>query len=236
MNKDTSSNLSTKVGTNCNSVEELEHIIEMISNAKSKTIVSSYIREPLKASTPAEKVKKRPDGYDYVESAWMDKSFKEFSPLYKVELVLHHESMFHIDFIVSVTDRLTGNTELGAGSSRIQVRRGVDNPGPADIINKGNNLTAALTLAIKNAQSRFGHAADIYGKCQEVPTDDEKTRFKTMFKTIKGLNPTRAYTFEEQWNQLGHDFTEYLNNWDIFIERSTAKSDDESKPKTKSIL
>ena len=206
-------------------VEALANIKKMSSTDESSanSIISAtfeYIRKPLKISTPKEKVKKRPDGFDYVESAWMDQSFKTFSPLYDTSLVLHNESEGWIDVIVSVTDKITRNTELGAGSAKIQVS---NNTG--SILDKGNNLTSALTKAIKNAQSRFGHASDIYKKRQEVPSDDEKDRFKSMLIHIKQLNPSRANIFAEQWDQLGTDFTEYLDYWQVYIDKNIQKAE-----------
>jgi len=194
--------------------------------------IFDYIREPLKNPTPKEKVKKRPDGYDYVESAWMDKSFKTFSPLYNIELVHRSEAMGWITYVVAVTDRITGNTELGAGAARVQVRRGAESPTFRDIIDKGNNEAAGLSKAIKNAQSRFGHASDIYKKRQELPTDDEKSRFDNMLVQIKTINPTRAETFKIQWSELGTDFSQYLDNWQMYIERYNSKSVDTNKKQT----
>ena len=124
---------------------------------------------------------------------------------------------------MSITDKITGNTELGAGSARIMVRRGVTAPQFGDVIDKGNNLTAALSKAIKNAQSRFGHAADVYHKLQELPTDDEKKRYEEMLIQVTSINSTRAYTFSEQWGQLGTGYSEYLDRWQIYVERNSSK-------------
>jgi len=200
-------------------MEALTNIKEMEYNHESKSVVAEYIKAPFKVPTPKEKVKKRPDGFDYVESAWMDSSFKESSPLYSNTLVSHKESKGWIDVIVSVTDRTTGNNELGSGSAKIQTSTST-----GKVLDKGNNLTSALSKAIKNAQSRFGHAADIYRKLQELPDDDERERYETMLSQIKNINLTRSYTFAEQWDQLGTGFTDYLDRWQVYVDKQNAKS------------
>jgi len=201
--------------------EALANIKEM---EKAKSEIALHIRAPFKVPTPKEKVQKRPDGYDYVEHSWMDNSFKTSSPLYSTQLVHKSESLGWIDVIVSVTDRITGNNELGGGSAKIQVAKGTDK-----VLDKGNNLTAALSKAIKNAQSRFGHAADVYHKLHELPTDGEKERYESMLAQLKSFNLTRSYTFEEQWGQLGIDFSDYLDRWQIYIDRNTQKSKDTTR-------
>jgi hypothetical protein len=199
-----------------------------IKEMDNKNAVSEYIKEPFKIPTPKEKVMKRPDGFDYVESAWMDNSFKNASPLYDNDLVIYNESDNWISVIVKVTDRITGNSELGAGAAQIQVSKSTDK-----VLDKGNNLTAALSKAIKNAQSRFGHAADIYHKLQELPTDDEKERYESLLAQVKNINPTRSYTFAEQWTQLGTDYTGYLDRWQIYVDRNSQNQDTQSSQGSK---
>lgn len=191
---------------------------------KMKSVVSDYVKSPFKVPTPKEKIKKRPDGFDYVESSWMNNLFKSNSPLYSHELLYVNESLGWIDIIVRLTDRLTGNSELGAGSARIQVKRGVESPGFSDVIDKGNNITAALSKAIKNAESRFGHAADIYGKRDEIPSDDDKARKELINEKLKKLSLTKSQIFETQWKELGGDFTEYLDKWESYIDKVNSES------------
>lgn len=204
--------------------EALENIKKM---REDKSVASEYIKEPFKIPTPQEKVKKRPDGFDYVESAWMDNSFKSESPLYTNSLLWVSESDGWISVLISLTDRTTGNTELGAGAAQIQVAKS-----SGKILDKGNNLTAALSKAIKNAQSRFGHAADIYRKLQEVPTDDDRERYNSMLTQLKTINLTRSYTFVDQWSQLGTDFTEFLDRWQVYIDRHTQSNQDQNTKKS----
>jgi len=191
--------------------------ILIMGQANFRDIVTEHITSIYDRRTPKEKIKKRPDGLDYIESTWMDKTFKEFSPLYEYKLVSHLESEGWIDIIITLKDRVTGNIELGAGSGKIQRRKS-----DGEILDKGNNLKSALTNAIKNAQSRFGTGADVYGKREETRSDEEVSRFKQMSIDIKRINPSRAQMFETQWNELGVDFTEFLDRWQVYIDHHTS--------------
>ncbi len=179
-----------------------------------------YISAPYDQKTPKEKVKKRPDGYDYVESSFMDYETKKFMPLYEFKLLHTSWEFGFINIIVSLKDRITGNIELGGGSARIQVSKGITEPGFRDVIDMGNNLKAALTNAIKNAQSRFGVTADVYQKRESIPTDDERTRFDEMKDQIYSISATRAKQFAEQWGNLGTDWTEFLDKWQVYVDRN----------------
>lgn len=194
--------------------------LSILSDENLRAAVTDHIMSVYDVKTPKDKVKRRPDGLDYIESTWMDKTWKEFSPLYEYSLLMHNESEGWIDIIVSLKDKITGNVELGAGSAMIQTRKS-----DGKILDKGNNLKSALTNAIKNAQSKFGVGADIYGKRESAKTTEEEDRFKSMFAIIKKLNPSRANLFENQWNELGVDYTEFLDRWQVYIDRASEKSE-----------
>ena len=180
-----------------------------------------YISRPKDIKTPAEKVKKRPDGFDYVEGSWMDYKTKEFMPLYEYRLLhLSYENGW-VNVVISLTDKITGNTELGADSARIQVRKNADEPNFRDIIDMGNNLKSALSKAIKNAQSRFGVSADIYQKRESEPTTQERERFTSMCRTITTISPARVTLFKEQWASLGTDWSEFLDKWQIYVDNNS---------------
>lgn len=191
-----------------------------------RSVVTEHITSPFNIPTPKEKVKRRPDGFDYIESTWLDKVTKEGMPLYKYSLLHISESLGWIDVIVSLEDRATGNIELGAGSARIQVRRdSQDPPGFRDVVDKGNNLKSALTNAIKNAQSRFGYGADIYGKREGLRTEEDLERYKRLLVDIKSISQSKAQVFEEQWNELGVDFSDFLDGWQYYVDRVKKKNE-----------
>jgi len=184
------------------------------------SLIKSHINGPYDIKTPPEKVKKRPDGWDYVESSYMDYQAKQYMPLY--EYTLLHISIDHgwVNLIVSLKDRTTGNVELGADSARIQVKQGTEDPNFRDIIDFGNNLKSALSKAIKNAQSRFGISADVYQRRESCPSDNERKRHEDMVVKMKEISPSRAQMFKEQWAGLGTDWSEFLDKWQVYIDRN----------------
>jgi len=219
--------LGESPGINLGAMSDVAKIVANLAVSKMsefQTVVTEHITSPFNVLTPKDKIKRRPDGYDYVENTWMDKSFKQHSPLYSSELVHYSEADGWISIIVRVTDRLTGNSELGADSARIQVRQGAGTqPIFKDIIDKGNNIKSALSRAIKNAQSRFGHAADIYGKRESTKTEEERNRFDSILEDVNKISKIRAQQFEQGWNEIGVDFSDYLDRWQTFVERNSSK-------------
>ena len=206
-------------------IEALTNVILYKSQGHFRDELRNYITAPYDQMTPPEKVKKRPDGYDYVESSFMDFETKKFMPLYKYKLLKVNWEMGWINCIVSLKDRITGNTELGAGAARIQVSRGIEEPKFRDVIDMSNNVKAALTNAIKNAQSRFGISSDIYRRRESIPTEDERKRFELMKIQIYEINATRAKMFAEQWADLGTEWLEFLERWQVYIDRNTIKQE-----------
>jgi hypothetical protein len=201
--------------------ESIKALLDLsIDNDYAKAIFQ-HVAKPFDIKTPPEKVKKRPDGYDYVESSYMDYQTKSHIPLYEYRLLHISFESGWINVIVSLTDRITGNTELGADSARIQVSRGAEAPNFRDIIDMGNNLKSSLSKAIKNAQARFGFSADVYQRRESIPTDSERMRYEQMSKEISTLSPSRASTFKEQWSNLGTDWSEFLDKWQAFIDRKS---------------
>lgn len=224
---------SVEVPTQASNQNVSNDIINSIANIamfdKYKGLVGQKINAPFNVETPKEKVKKRPDGFDYVEGTWMDHVAKETMPLYEYNLLHISWDFGWVSMVVSLTDRVSGNIELGAGAARIQVRQGVETPGFRDVIDMGNNVKAALTQAIKNAQSRFGVSADVYGKRESMPTDDERKQFQEMTTQIKAVSSSKAKIFQEQWDALGTDYSEFLDRWRVFVENNSSTKTD-TKP------
>jgi len=204
--------------------EVFKALVSLSLDQASADVIKTHIAVPFDIKTPPEKVKKRPDGYDYVEGSYMDFQTKQFMPLYKYSLLNLQIVEGWINVVVSLEDRTTGNIELGADSARIQVKRDAEQPTFRDIIDMGNNLKSALSKAIKNAQSRFGISADIYGRRESAPTDDQRARFESLLKEITDISPSRAKTFQDSWKELGTDWDEYLDKWQIYVDRNRKTS------------
>lgn len=204
--------------------KEQSQLASLLLDSQTKSKFVEYVQKPYDIPTPKEKIKKRPDGYDYIPGSYLDFLTKQNIPLYRYSLLHYSEALGWIDIIVSLEDRITGNIELGAGSARIQVRRDAEAPSFRDIIDKSNNIKAALTEAIKNAQSRFGFGADVYRRRESVPTEDERERFSKIHSELKKLNIMYSQRFEEQWNQLGTDWTDFLNQWQEFVNAKSSSA------------
>lgn len=214
---------SSPIPENLEVAEALANL-SLLTSEDFRDELRKHVMEPFDVKTPPEKVKKRPDGYDYVESSYMDYQAKGHMPLYEYSLLHYSINEGWITVIVSLRDRITGNVELGADSARVQVKVGTEVPSFRDIIDMGNNVKSALSKAIKNAQSRFGYSADVYQRRESVPTDDERNRYEEMLKSIDSISPARARVYKEQWASLGTDWSEFLDKWQIYIDRNVKKS------------
>ena len=197
-----------------NRVQELG-LPNMEKLAQGRALWNDYILEPFNVLTPPEKVYKKPGGYDYVESSYMDYCFKKSSPLYEHRLLDSHIDMENgwVTCFVVTTDRITGNSELGADSARIACKKGT-----SEVVDLGNNVKSALSRAIKNAQAKFGHAADVYQKRESIPTDDERERYNNLYKDIKVLESKAANIMKERWAELGTDWSIFLDQWEEYYQ------------------
>lgn len=186
--------------------EELKRVIE-------------YNFKPYEQETPPDKIKKRPDGYDYVEYSYMDKEYKKYHPFYSIRMVGTPQlylQLLYVECSIELTSKITGNTECGTGGARIQLKteakklvesgkRGVL---PFDIIDYDKNVKSALTNAIKNAESRFGIAADVYQRREFAPSESQQAEFN---KLLGELTISEKYTFRTQWGQTDGDYDKILN-------------------------
>lgn len=170
------------------------------------TGIKAYNTRPYMKDTPKDKVKKK-TGYDYVPNSFMSHEFKEFAPLYSHELINSFVDLGHVYCFVSVTDRITGNNELGAGAARIQVKKESDAMSVKDIVDMDNNVKSALTEAIKNAYSRFGICADVYKKREEERPDEFVQRFED---AVKNVPMEYRESYRKAWNELQYGYEEYI--------------------------
>ena len=185
--------------------------------------IKKHVVSPHDVPTPAEKVKKRLDGLDYVEGSFMDYRAKKHMPLYEYKLEQMQVHLNWILVIVSLKDKLTGNTEIGGSAARIQVVKGSDGSDWRDIIDLGNNLKSAISSAIKDAQKRFGICADVYRRRESEPTQEERERFTELAKRLKEFDDLACQRFEQKWETLGTDYADYLDIWENYLESKKDK-------------
>lgn len=196
------------------------------------------IRENILADkTPKEYIKTKPGGnYFYVPAPFMDSKFKEHIPLYSGKFAF--PPIIWKNWIVvgvELKDESTGNTEMGLKAHRIQIgkelRRAItgyfdeqnnwvaptktpEDITPFDIVDMSNDVAAALTDSIKNAQSRFGICADVYDKIVMTEADikEMEDEFLSILMTIS--NPLLKKKYASEWksyNNVTDKFT-YLQN------------------------
>jgi hypothetical protein len=140
---------------------------------------ANYAQSKYKAvsNEPTDKdyVRIKPGGggvsFAYVPIAYMDAVFKQATPLYSVKLIeTKIEPSLGIVYVtLELTDRISGNTEIGVGAARIQVKTAAKEEfiktgrlSPFDIVDFDKNIKSARTNAKKDAIKEFGFCADIY--------------------------------------------------------------------------
>jgi len=156
-----------------------------------------YILKSIKAiKTPSSYVSLK-DKYPYVHSNYVDDLFSKIFPDYEVEIIDKQILQnYWIYVIVRVTVKVGDKTisRIGAGASRLQITRearakvesGQGIVTPLDYVDIGNDIKAAITKAIKNAQERFGIAADINDRIvlSQEEIDLLEERFKELADSI----------------------------------------------------
>ena len=140
--------------------------------------------------TPATQIKKRPDGYDYVEEGYMRKKLNDIYPIWSWELdeiqFLGGEWVWARGTLI-IDDHGVVRKYGAAASHRITYKRGVPHT-PENIIDIGNNIKASNSDAFKVAANRLCNIADdVYRKQVELPiplTDKQKEIIVTLLEKI----------------------------------------------------
>lgn len=133
--------------------------------------VNMYFDNIRKIPTPQEYIKFK-DKFAYLESKYVDDTFQKVFPVNSEQILYRNEDSYWIIYTVRITVVLPGGiniSKVGSGGSRKQVSRPAkelfEKEGkpitPFDYVDVANNDKAALTLAKKNCQERFGIGADI---------------------------------------------------------------------------
>lgn len=140
--------------------------------------------------TPATQIKRRPDGYDYVEEGYMRKKLSQLYPIWSWELneiqFLGGEWVWARGMLI-ILDNGVQRKYGAAASHRITYKKGVPRS-PENIIDIGNNIKAANSDAFKVAVNRLCNIADdVYRKQVELPknlTDKQTEKIMEMLETI----------------------------------------------------
>lgn len=207
-----------------NKLSMIGSAVAVLSNLHVFDKIKEYMYRPYEKETPAEKVKKLPgSGYDYVKYGYMDREFKDLFPLYSWEVLHKDIVMGWILYTVKVTDRTTGNSQLGSGGARIATFKNAEVLDHKAIVDMGHNDASALSNALKNAMSRFGICADVYRRVEEDLTDEQKDRWNELYKQM----PIQwKIQVEEKWRALGGGYSDFLDTLELRIADYNKKEQD----------
>lgn len=182
-----------------------------------------------KKKTPPEYIKMK-EGFPYLESTYVDDEFNKEFPNHQINIVnsgifQNYYVYFDVEIIVFLSEKHFIK-KVGTGSARVQIKTAAkkahEDSGrvitPFDYVDFGNSRKAALTLAIKNAQERFGIGADITGrvvlsvedleKIKETYTElmsqisDPRDRNRIKEKWIDAKNPNEKLRILEQIKEI----------------------------------
>lgn len=211
-----------------NSNEALVRYSDYVEAFKAFEEIFEYVREKrkkvMKEDTPKEYVAKKPIGgklVDYVPYSYVDNKFKELYPLYEIsleskpELVMLAPGEWFILVAVKVKDRQTGNTEVGISMHRIQLKKSAKEQGIIEFVDPGNDAKAALSEAIKNAQVRFGIAADVYQRREIERTEDERKRFYELLEKVRNKDVREQLL--GLWKNPELEVDEFLESLEQFV-------------------
>jgi hypothetical protein len=141
-------------------VEELDVVQEKIK--KDHKEISN---EP----TPKHFIKKRPDGFDYVEEGYMRAKLSERYPIWSWEAVGRGVKMIGAEWAIVtaelvVVDNGVPRKFFSPGAARIQFKRGTPHT-PENVVDIDKNLGSANSNAFKRACNRLGNICDdVYRK------------------------------------------------------------------------
>lgn len=201
--------------------QNLEEFLEVIEKFGEK--VNEKRKKVTEKKTPEEVIGKKPIGgrlVDYVPYSYVDNEFKKNFPLYsmkfeRIELIQLAPFEWFALVAVSVTDRTTGNNELGISMHRIQLKKDSKEKGIVEFVDPGNDIKACLSEAIKNAQARFGIASDVYQRRELDRTDEERRRFEELISKVKRQDLKEQLI--GRWKDPDLDVEGFLNALEEFV-------------------
>ncbi len=150
-------------------------------------------KEVLNTETPSNYISFK-DNFPYIESKYVDNTFCDLFPIHQITIMTERiDFNYYASFTVSIKAFLTKDVyieKIGAASQRIQVSReakqavlaGERQLTPFDYVDLGNSRKAALTLAIKNCQERFGVGADITDRI--IVSAEDLIKLEEAFKQV----------------------------------------------------
>jgi len=142
-----------------------------ISSVTSFPAIIEYRKELLRQKTDSAYIKMK-DKFPYLPSKYVDDAFNKWFPIHNIDVLYRSDDETSVSYTVKITVAFPNGTimsRVGAGgarkqiksASRVEIEAGKRGISPFDYVDNSNAEKAALTLAIKNCQERFGIGADI---------------------------------------------------------------------------
>jgi len=131
--------------------------------------IKSVHAETSSVKTPSWAVKRRPDGFDYVEEAYMRTKLNEIYPIWSWEAVGNGVQFIGAEWAVVTAELVIVDNGIprkffSPGAARIQFKKGSPHT-PDNVVDIDKNLASANTNAFKRACNRLGNIADdVYRK------------------------------------------------------------------------
>ena len=152
-------------------IEELDTVQEKIKNEH---------KEISGEQTPKHFVKRRPDGFDYVEEGYLRSKLNEKFPIWSWEAVGGGVKMIGAEWAIVtaelvIIDNGVPRKFFSPGAARIQFKRGEAHT-PENVVDIDKNLASANTNAFKRACNRLGNLCDdVYRKqVEDISLTDQQ--------------------------------------------------------------
>lgn len=218
--------VAPQIPTDIAEMQSRENIMRTLATARSEV------------PTPKTQIKKKGDGTDYVEEAWMrhmlDKHFPNWSWV--------HAGDNPVQFLggewVTVSGTLTINDNgvqryfFSPGSARVQFKKGQPHT-PENVVNIDYNVASANSNALKRAINRLCHIADdVYRKQILDLGDEEHAIFRELFDDLRDSNKDKVDELNKLQNNLNTKIKAgsiNITNYELAINEIKNRYEKESK-------
>ncbi len=168
-------------------------IVEIQNEETSITaeVIVSKHREISQRTTPKSHVKSRPDGFEYVDEAYMRNELNKNYPVWSWSPANSNPVQFLgsewaiVSGILRVEDEGVPREFFSPGAARIQFKRGKEHT-PENVVDIDKNLASANTNGFKRAVNRLCNIADDVYRKQDMSLDEDD--IAKLFEKAEGLD------------------------------------------------
>ena len=164
-------------------------------------------KEISEKATPKIFVKKRPDGFDYVEEAYMRSELSSLYPIWSWSPTDNPVQFLGGEWVIvsgclRINDEGVTREFFSPGAARIQFKKGKEHT-PLNVVDIDKNLASANTNGFKRAINRLGNIADDVYKKQVLDEED----MAVLMENLGGLDDEWRMKIEAQIESGGIDKT-----------------------------